>query len=198
VVTWNIGGAFGGKTYPRIEPLAALTSWKVGGRPVRLAFSRAEEFATITRHAAVITLKTGVKHGGTLVARQATVHWSAGAYADISPRVAKNGGYSAIGPYRVPHVWVDSYAVYTNVTPAGGFRGYGVPQVCWAYESQMDEIAAALGIDPLELRRRNLAEDGDLFSTGQAFEDTHFRELLDRAFGDQGTAALCPLIEPPA
>ena len=180
VVTWNIGGAFGGKTYPRIEPLVALTSWKVGGRPVRLAFSRAEEFATITRHASVVTLKTGVKNDGTLVARQASVWWSAGAYADISPRVAKNGGYSAIGPYRVPHVWIDSYAVYTNVTPAGGFRGYGVPQVCWAYESQMDEMAHALGIDPVELRRRNLGRDGDLFSTGQPFEDTHFPELLDR------------------
>jgi CO/xanthine dehydrogenase Mo-binding subunit len=180
VVAWNIGGAFGGKTYPRIEPLAALATWKVGGRPVRLAFSRAEEFSTITRHAAIVTLKTGVRRDGTLVARQATVLWSAGAYADISPRVAKNGGYSAIGPYRVPNVWVDSYAVYTNVTPAGGFRGYGVPQVCWAYESQMDEIAHALGIDPLQLRRRNLARNGDLFSTGQVFEDTHFHDLLER------------------
>lgn len=180
IVAWNIGGAFGGKTYPRIEPLVALTSWKVGGRPVRLAFSRAEEFATISRHASVVTLQTGVRRDGTLLARQARVLWSAGAYADISPRVAKNGGYSAIGPYRVPNVWVDSFAVYTNVTPAGGFRGYGVPQVCWAYETQMDEMAHALGLDPIEMRRRNLAVDGDLFATGQPFEDTHFADLLDR------------------
>ena len=188
VITWNIGGAFGGKTYPRIEPLIAVTSWKIGGRPVRLEFSRTEEFATISRHAAVVTLKTGVDANGRLLARHARVLWSAGAYADISPRVVKNGGYSAIGPYRVPNVWVDSFAVYTNVTPAGGFRGYGVPQVTWAYETQMDEIAHALGISPVELRRRNLARDGDLFSTGQVFEDTHFHELLDRVAHGRGVA----------
>src|SRR5207302_1795727 len=123
---------------------------------------------------------TGVMADGRLVARQGRVLWSAGAYADISPRVVKNGGYSAIGPYRVPNVWVDSLAVYTNVTPAGGFRGYGVPQVTWAYESQMDEMAHALGLDPVEMRRRNLALDGDLFATGQEFEDTHCHELLER------------------
>ncbi len=134
VLTWNIGGAYGGKSYPRIEPLVAAASWKVGGRPVRLEFSRAEEFYTVSRHAAVVTLRTGVTRDGTILARQARILWSAGAYADISPRVVKNGGYSAIGPYRVPHAWVDSYAVYTNVTPAGGFRGYAVPQVTWAYE----------------------------------------------------------------
>jgi CO/xanthine dehydrogenase Mo-binding subunit len=164
----------------------AAASWRVGGRPVRLEFTRAEEFFTICRHPAVVTLRTGAMHDGTLVARQVRVLWSAGAYADISPRVAKNGGYAAIGPYRVPNVWVDSLAVYTNTTPAGGFRGYGVPQVAWAYESQLDEIAARLGADPLELRRRNLLADGDLFSTGQILTDLHYHELLDRVAGELG------------
>ncbi len=148
VIAANIGGAFGGKTYPRLEPLVAAASWRVGGRPVRVELDRAEEFYTISRHAAVVRLQTGVLRDGTLVARKATVLWSAGAYADISPRLIKNGGYASIGPYRVDDVWVDSYAVYTNVTPAGGFRGYGVPQVAWAYESQLDEIASALRLDP--------------------------------------------------
>ncbi len=178
VVTWNIGGAFGGKTYPRIEPLTAAASWRVGGRPVRIELSRAEEFYTITRHSSVVTIRTGVKHDGSIVARKVRILWGAGAYADISPRTIKNGGWASIGPYRVPHAWVDSFAIYTNTTPAGGFRGYGVPQVCWAYELQMDEIAEALGIGPLELRLRNALREGDSFSTGQLVHDVHFPELL--------------------
>ncbi len=178
VVTWNIGGAFGGKTYPRIEPLTAAASWRVGGRPVRIELSRAEEFYTITRHSSVVTIRTGVKADGSIVARKVRILWGAGAYADISPRTIKNGGWASIGPYRVPNAWVDSYAVYTNTTPSGGFRGYGVPQVCWAYELQMDEIAEALGVDPLELRLRNALREGDTFSTGQLMHDVHFPELL--------------------
>jgi len=178
VVTWHIGGAFGGKTYPRIEPLIAAVSWRVGGRPVRLEFSRAEEFYTIARHSSVVSIRTGVRHDGTLVARQVRILWGAGAYADISPRTIKNGGWAAIGPYCVPNAWIDSYAVYTNTTPAGGFRGYGVPQVCWAYERQMDEIASALGLDPLELRLRNVVHEGDSFSTGQTMRDVHVEDLL--------------------
>ena len=178
IITWHIGGAFGGKTYPRIEPLIAAVSWRVGGRPVRLEFSRAEEFYTIARHSSVVALRTGVRHDGMLTARQVRVLWGAGAYADISPRTIKNGGWAAIGPYRVPNAWVDSFAVYTNTTPAGGFRGYGVPQVCWAYERQMDEIASALELDPMELRLRNIVHEGDSFSTGQTMHDVHMEELL--------------------
>lgn len=186
ILTWHIGGAFGGKTYPRIEPLVAAACWKVGGRPVRLLFDRAEEFSTITRHAAVVTLRTGVRRDGRIVARKARILWGAGAYADVSPRLIKNGGYGSIGPYRVDNVWVDSYAVYTNVTPAGGFRGYAIPQVTWAYERQMDEMAGALGIDPLEMRLRNLVEEGDSFSTGQRMTDVHFPELLRRVTDEVG------------
>jgi CO/xanthine dehydrogenase Mo-binding subunit len=189
VIVWNIGGAFGGKTYPRIEPLVAAASWRVGGRPVRIEFDRAEEFYTITRHAAVVRLSTGVMGNGTFVARKATILWSAGAYADISPRLIKNGGYASIGPYRFDDVWVDSFAVYTNVTPAGGFRGYGVPQVAWAYESQLDEIAVALGLDPVDVRRRNLLRNGDLFSTGQVMDDVHYHELLDATLEALGASS---------
>jgi CO/xanthine dehydrogenase Mo-binding subunit len=181
IITWHIGGAFGGKTYPRIEPLVAALSWRVGGRPVRLEFSRAEEFYTIARHSSAVTIRTGVRADGTILARHVRILWGAGAYADISPRTSKNGGWAAIGPYRIPNAWVDSYAVYTNTTPAGGFRGYGVPQVCWAYERQMDEIASALGLDPLEIRLRNVVYDGDSFSTGQTMRDIHVADLLRTA-----------------
>ncbi len=179
VIVSNVGGAYGGKTYPRHEPLVAVMSWRVGGRPVRVELSRAEEFYTITRHASVIELTTGVKSDGTIVARKVRALWGAGAYADISPRLIKNGGYSSNGPYDVANVSIDSYAVYTNTTPAGGYRGYGIPQVAWAYESQMELIAARLGIDPLELRRRNILHDDDTFSTGQPIDDFHLEEMLD-------------------
>jgi CO/xanthine dehydrogenase Mo-binding subunit len=178
VVVTNVGGAYGAKTYPRLEPLVAAMSWRVGGRPVRVELTRTEEFFTITRHAASVELRTGVRRDGTIAARSVRILWSAGAYADISPRLIKNGGYSSAGPYRIPHVAVDSYAVYTNATPAGGFRGYAIPQVAWAYESQMDLIADRLGIDPLELRLRNLLRDGDEFATGQVVEDFHLDEVL--------------------
>lgn len=178
VVVSNVGGAYGSKTYPRLEPLVAAMSWRVGGRPVRVELTRTEEFFTITRHAATVHLRTGVRRDGTILAREARILWSAGAYADISPRLIKNGGYSSAGPYRIPHVAVDSYAVYTNVTPAGGFRGYAIPQVAWAYESQMDLIADRLGIDPVELRLQNLLRDGDEFATGQTVEDLHLGELV--------------------
>src|SRR5579862_1706993 len=178
VIVHNIGGADGGKTYPRHEPLVAALCWFAGGRPVRVALSRAEEFYTITRHASHVTIRTGVKRDGRMVARQIRILWGAGAYADVSPRLIKNGGYGSPGPYNIPHIAVDSYAVYTNTTPSGGFRGYSIPQVAWAYESHLDNIAHALDIDPLEIRLRNVMRDGDHSPTNQVFNDLHYPELL--------------------
>jgi len=181
VIVGYVGGAFGAKTYPRHEPLVAAMSWRVGGRPVRVALDHAEEFSTIVRHASTVTIRTGVSRDGRLLARQVRILWNAGAYADISPRLIKNGGYSSAGPYRIPNVAIDSFAVYTNTTPSGGFRGYGVPQVAWAYENQMDLIAERLGIDPVELRLRNVLADGDAFATGQAADDMHLADLVRSA-----------------
>lgn len=181
IIVYNIGGAYGGKTYPRHEPLVAALSWKAGGRPVKVELKRNEEFYTITRHASSVTIKTGVKRDGRMVARQVQILWGAGAYADVSPRLIKNGGYGSPGPYNIPHIAVDSYAVYTNTTPSGGFRGYSIPQVAWAYESHLDEIAHALGIDALEIRLRNVMHNGDPSPTNQVFEDLHYPELLEAA-----------------
>ena len=181
LIVYNIGGAYGGKTYPRHEPLVAALSWRVGGRPVRVALERSEEFFTVTRHSSVTTIKTGVKRDGRIVARQVNILWGAGAYADVSPRLIKNGGFGSPGPYNIANISVDSYAVYTNTTPSGGFRGYSIPQVAWAYESHFDEIAHALGIDPLEIRLRNVMHDGDPSPTNQVFDDLHYPELLEAA-----------------
>ncbi len=183
IIVHNIGGAYGGKTYPRHEPLVAALSWRAGGRPVRVELKRSEEFYTVTRHSSLTTIKTGVTRDGRIVARQVHILWGAGAYADVSPRLIKNGGFGSPGPYNIPHIAVDSYAVYTNTTPSGGFRGYSIPQVAWAYESHLDDIAHALGIDPLDIRLRNVMHDGDPSPTNQVFDDLHYPELLNAVAG---------------
>lgn len=160
VVVPTLGGAYGGKCYPKIEPLTAVLA-HVARRPVRLHLTREEEFVTITKHAVTFKMKTGLTRDGRIVARKTTCYFNTGAYADIGPRLIKNGGYATGGPHSIPNVWVDSYAVYTNVPPAGAYRGYGVSQAAWGYETQMDMIAARMGIDPLELRMKNLLQDGD-------------------------------------
>lgn len=174
----TLGGGFGAKTYPKLEPLAAVLAWKTG-HPVKITLTRAEDFLSIMKHAAKICLKTGVKRNGSIVAREIEIYWNAGAYADISPRLVKNAGYSSPGPYRTPYVKVDSYAVYTNLPPAGAFRGFGTPQNAWAYESQMDMIAEHLGIDALEFRLKNFLGEGDTFATGEIIKDPMF-SLLTR------------------
>jgi CO/xanthine dehydrogenase Mo-binding subunit len=191
VIVPMIGGAFGSKCYTKLEPLAAALAIKVG-RPVRLAVSLEESAKTISRHAAVCRLKTGVKRDGTLVARECVVDLDTGAYADIGPRVATKAGYRAPGPYRIPHLRVDARAVYTNNVPAGAYRGYGTPQVTWAYETQMDMIAERLGLDPLELRLRNLLKRGEEYNAGDTPIDGDLAEGLKQAAAaiDWGKRAL--------
>jgi CO/xanthine dehydrogenase Mo-binding subunit len=178
VIVPYLGGGYGGKVYPKIEPITVALAQKAG-RPVRVVLSREEVFYTITKHAAVIRMKTGVKNDGTLVARECEIHLDTGAYAEIGPRVAKKSGYTAAGPYRIPNLKIDSYSVYTNKPPAGAFRGFGVSQSAWAVESQMDIIAAALKMDPLEIRRKNGYDEGDKFVTEEKLSSIGFKECLD-------------------
>ena len=180
VIVPAIGGGYGGKGQLAIEPVTSALSL-VARRPVKLHLTREEEFVTITKHGARIQLKTGLKKDGTIVARQSICHFNTGAYANIGPRFVRNGGVGTGGPHRIPHLSIDSYTVYTNLPPAGAFRGYGINQAAWAYETQLDMIAERMGIDPLELRMRNLLEDGDTVMTGEPMEDAHFKELLTKA-----------------
>ena len=179
VVVPLVGGAFGGKCYTKIEPLAAALAAKVR-KPVRLALSLEESARTITRHAVTVRLRTAVGRDGTLLARDCQVVLDTGAYADIGPRVATKTGYRAPGPYRIPCLRIDSKCVYTNNVPAGAYRGYGVPQATWAYESQMDVIAERLGIDPLALRRKNLLKRGEEYVAGDTPMDGDMAEGLEQ------------------
>src|SRR5262252_6664363 len=178
VVVPYLGGGYGGKVYPKVEPITVALAQKAG-RPVRVVLSREEVFYTITKHAAVIRMKTGVKKDGTLVARECEIHLDTGAYAEIGPRVAKKSGYTAAGPYKIPHLKIDSYSVYTNKPPAGAFRGFGVSQSAWAVESQMDIIAAALQMDPLELRKKNGYDEGDRFVTEEKLHAVGLKQCLN-------------------
>lgn len=177
VITTTLGGGYGAKIDPAIEPIVALLAQQAR-RPVRLALERDEEFLTHTKHAARVRLRTGVTSDGTLVAHEATCWYNGGAYAKETPEKIFRG-YASMGPYRVPNVHVDSWGVYTNIVPSAAFRGFGIPQVAWAHECQMDLVADAVGMDPLELRLRNVLLPGDVFSTGERItEDLHYPALL--------------------
>jgi CO/xanthine dehydrogenase Mo-binding subunit len=178
VIVPYLGGGYGGKVYPKVEPITVALSQKAG-RPVRIILTREEVFYTITKHAAVIRMKTGVKNDGTLIARECEIHLDTGAYAEIGPRVAKKSGYTAAGPYKIPNLKIDSYSVYTNKPPAGAFRGFGVSQSAWAVESQMDIIAAALKMDPVELRKQNGYNEGDKFVTEETLRAIGLKECID-------------------
>ena len=171
VVQAYTGGSFGGKddVATEIGALAAIAAVRLGV-PVMIVHDREESIiGSNLRHAARIWYRTGARRDGTLVARDVKVLLDGGAYASESPFVTMKALIHAAGPYRVPHVRVEATAVYTNKTYCGAFRGFGVPQVTFASESQMDELAAALKLDPLELRRRNALRAGDPTATGQVF-----------------------------
>src|SRR5262249_13429596 len=176
VIVPTLGGGYGGQVDPAYEPSA-----RKARRPVRLALHSDEEFFTHTKHGARVRIRTGAKRDGTLVAHQATCWYNGGAYSKETPEKITRG-YASMGPYRVSNIHVESFGVYTNVTPSAAFRGFGIPQVSWAHESQMDELANALGMDPLEVRLRNVLREGDTFSTGETMrENLHYEELLRTA-----------------
>ena len=180
VIVPYVGGGYGGKVHPRLEPLTATLARKAH-RPVQWVLSREEVFLTAHCHASVVKIKTGVKRDGTIIARKVEGFYDTGAYALTGPSTTKNGGEVSGGPYRIAHQDLTTYCVYTNTPPTGPYRGFGVPQVCWAYESQMDDIARRLRIDPLELRLKNLVQEGDRFVTGDTLVSVGISDCLKRA-----------------
>jgi CO/xanthine dehydrogenase Mo-binding subunit len=179
VIVPYVGGGYGAKSGIKTEGIAACLS-RIAGRPVRLAFSADETFKTICQPRAKMTIKTGVKKNGTFVARQCEVYLNGGAYANSGPSVTEKAGYRAHGPYRIPHVLTNAYSVYTNTVPAGAFRGFGGPQVAFAYETHLDMIAERLGIDAYEIRMKNLLERGESFAEGDTPIDCDLKAGLKR------------------
>ncbi|HKA71689.1 MAG TPA: xanthine dehydrogenase family protein molybdopterin-binding subunit, partial [Xanthobacteraceae bacterium] len=179
VVVPFLGGGFGGKLYIKLEALVVALSL-LTRRPVKIALTMEEQFYTITKHASTFRIKSGIDHDGRIVARECEVWWNGGAYADIGPRVTQKSGFTAAGPYDIDNVAIDSYALYTNLTPAGALRGFGIPQLVWAYESHTDMVARALKLDPLEFRRKNILRDGRPQATGTVLKDAAIEAVLAR------------------
>src|SRR5262245_21878063 len=174
-----LGGGYGAKLYAKLEPLVTALAL-ITKKPVRYALTREEEFLTITKHKVVAKIRTSIKNGE-ITGRKCEVYWDTGAYAEIGPRIVHKSGYTSAGPYRIPNVWIDSYCVYTNHVPAGAFRGFGVPQVIWAYDSQTDIIARAIGADPVEFRTRWPLSEGEAVATATPVRSVGFKQALSEA-----------------
>src|SRR5487761_1752953 len=160
VIVPFLGGGFGSKSYTKMEPLAAAISRKAG-RPVRVLNRVDESMVTTRRHNMRCTMRTAAAADGTLLGRDVELWLDTGAYADNGPRVTATAGDSAPGPYRWQAVRVNAHCVYTNTGPAGSYRAFGATHLQWIAESQVDEVARRLGIDPLDIRRANLLRPGE-------------------------------------
>lgn len=181
VIATQVGGGFGAKGRAKLEPHCVLLARK-SGRPVKIVLTRHEVFtATSTRHPSRIRIKTGVKKDGTILAREIEVILDGGAFSESGEIVCWEIAQGAAGPYAIPNIKVDAYAVYTNKIPAGPMRGFGWPQIMWASESQIDIIASELGLDPLEVRLKNALEEGSISSTGEVMHSVGLKECLQKA-----------------
>ncbi len=187
------GGGFGGKEeYPSILALHAALLARKALRPVKMVYDRAEDIeATTKRHPARVSIRSGADPDGTLRFLDIDILMDGGAYVTLTPVVLSRGTLHATGPYRCPDVRVQARALATNTPPNGAFRGFGAPQTIWAIERHMDRLAAAIGVDPLEIRRRNLFVEGDTTATGQVLrESVGGHACLDAALGASGYEAL--------
>ncbi|MEK7878165.1 MAG: molybdopterin cofactor-binding domain-containing protein [Pseudomonadota bacterium] len=181
VIATIVGGNFGGKNEITQEPVLALLSKKTG-RPVKGTFTRTEEFiATTTRHPIIMDYKTGVTKDGRLIARKVRLVLDGGAYCSWSETTLGKACILAAGPYNIDNLHAEAFVVYTNKTMTGAMRGFGAPQVCFAYESHMDDIAAALNIDPLDIRLLNAFEEGSPSPTGQVLHSVVVKDTLRTA-----------------
>ncbi|MET4134720.1 molybdopterin cofactor-binding domain-containing protein [Pseudarthrobacter sp. PvP090] len=161
VVAGRVGGGFGGKQEVLTEDIVALAALKLR-RPVQLEFTRTEQFtASTTRHPFTIHLRAAASNEGKLTALQLEVLTNAGAYGNHSVGVMFHGCGESLAVYNCANKKVDAQAVYTNTVPSGAFRGYGLSQMIFAIESAVDELAAGIGMDPMEFRRRNMVREGD-------------------------------------
>ena len=196
VVSPFVGGGYGSKSYTKIEPVTTALS-REAGRPVRLALTVEEAMRTVRRHAARATIRTGVMNDGTIVARECVAHVDTGGYTDNGVRVTERIADRMPGPYKIAHVRTKSYGVFTNTTPAGSYRSIGGPQAVWAGESQIDVIADALGVDPVELRVRNLVPQGEEVRRGKRPLEGDLEPSLRRVAEEFGWGSYAPEPTPP-
>jgi CO/xanthine dehydrogenase Mo-binding subunit len=160
-----LGGGYGSKSYTKFEPLVVALARKAR-QPVRICNSVGESMVTVRRHGARVRIKTGVKRDGTILAREAEIYLDTGGYDDNGPQVTARSATRILGPYWIPNIRTDAYQVYTNTGSAGSYRAIGAPQVIYAGESQIEILATKLGMDPAELRMKNLLKSGQELRPG--------------------------------
>jgi CO/xanthine dehydrogenase Mo-binding subunit len=181
VIGGTVGGGFGGKVDVIVEPIACIAAMATN-RPVKFVYGREEEMQVSSPRAAErIYIKDGVMNDGRIVARQVSMYADAGAYSRHSPYAGTKAAAHMPGPYTIPNVYVDSWCVYTNRTPSSAMRGFGVTIGDFALESQMDRIARALDMDPLQLRLINAYRDGDMKAHRKVAEGTALIEVIQKA-----------------
>jgi xanthine dehydrogenase D subunit len=190
LVLGGVGGAFGAREDISLQVHTCLLALRLG-RPVRMHYSRAESFlGHVHRHPATIWMRHHATADGEIVKIEARFVFDGGAYSSTSSAVLLNAITHTQGPYRCPNAVVEGYAVRTNHLPCGAMRGFGVVQACYAHESQMDKLAAACGLDPVETRLRNAMRTGDMLITGQTMDSVApveecIREMLALPFPDE-------------
>jgi CO/xanthine dehydrogenase Mo-binding subunit len=180
VIAPDPGGGFGGKGYPKFEPLVAMAALQLK-QPVRLVLTLDETFQAVRRTSARIQMRTGFNNDGSIVFVDSVDDFLMGAYADIAPRVISKSAFLATGPYRVPASRVIARAITSHTPPSTAFRGFGTPQVSWAIESQVDEAARILGMDRVAIRLLNLGERGEVIVPGDTPVDGEWRESVEMA-----------------
>lgn len=193
IIVPHLGGGFGGKCGFHFEAHVAALA-RAAGRPVKLVFSRAEEFLAPDRRreGMIVDVTTGLDAEGTIVARSGEVTIDGGAYAADGAFFPQLAAMHVAGPYRIPNLKIDANLVYTNHQPSGSVRAPTAPQACWALESHTDELAAAIGIDPVEFRRRNAVTSGDVGPIGQTYDQIGLQQCLDAATGLVGYGETLP------
>lgn len=172
-----LGGGYGSKSYTKFEPLVVALARKAK-QPVRICNSVGESMVTVRRHGARVRLKTGVKNDGTILAREAEIYLDTGGYDDNGPQVTARSATRVIGPYWIPNIRTQAYQVYTNTGSAGSYRAIGAPQVIYAGESQIEMAAAKIGMDPAELRMKNLLKKGQELRPGLKGLDANLTSSL--------------------
>jgi CO/xanthine dehydrogenase Mo-binding subunit len=185
IVINYLGGGYGSKSYTKFEPLVVALARKMKA-PVRICNSVGESMVTVRRHGARVRIKTGIKRDGTIVAREAEIYLDTGGYDDNGPQVTARSATRVIGPYWIPHIRTNAYQVYTNTGSAGSYRAIGAPQVIYAGESQIEMIAAKVGMDPAELRMKNLLKKGQELRPGLKGIDAVLASSLKRLIRASG------------
>lgn len=181
IVGGTVGGGFGGKVDVAVEPVACVAAMATS-RPVKYVYNRYEELQVSSPRAAErIYIKDAVTNDGRITGRQITFYADAGAYSRHSPYAITKSAAHMPGPYTIPNVWAECYCVFTNRTPSSAMRGFGVTILDFALESQMDRIARALGMDPLQLRLINAYRDGDMKAHRKIAEGTALVEVIQKA-----------------